>query len=335
MHSDWIRTVSEAFPLDRLQQDLHRIEVPLPDSPLGSVNAYVLTGNERSLMVDTGFNRDACRETLEDALDELGVDRDRLDFFVTHLHADHSGLAQHLAGADSRLYLNEFGVNVLGSDDWDQAYDFADANGFPAEQLEALFERHPGKQYSSDTLPSFRSLEDGDELTVGSHRLRVVDTPGHTLGHQCLHDRGRGLLFSGDHVLIDITPNISVHSRTNRYLLVHYLDSLDRVAPLNVRKVLPGHRRPFEDLAGRVDELKEHHGLRLVEVKDILGDGPRSAYRVAARMSWDLPVEDWEDFPVVQRWFATGEALAHLWYLEHEGTVEVRDSGDRVRFELG
>lgn len=325
----------EASPLERLEDDLYRIEVPLPESPLGSVNAYVLTGDDRALMVDTGFNRTSCREVLEDALDDLAVDRNRLDFFITHLHADHSGLAQHLAGEDSRLFLNAFGAGVLGADHWDRAYDYARSNGFPADQLEALFEHHPGKQYSGDGLPEFQSLEDGDELTLGSYRLRVVNTPGHTLGHQCLHDPDRRWLFSGDHVLVDITPNISVHSRENRYLLVHYLESLDRVAKLDVRRVLPGHRRPFEDLPGRVDELKQHHGLRVVEVQTILEEGALTAYEVASRMNWDIPLGDWEAFPVVQRWFATGEALSHLWYLEHEGNVRVHEEGSRVRFSSG
>jgi len=45
---------------------------------------------------------------------------------------------------------------------------------------------------------------------------------------------------------------------------------------------------------------------------------------VAGRMTWDMTYGSWDDFPVVQQWFATGEALAHLKYLEDKGLV-VRD----------
>ncbi len=38
-------------------------------------------------------------------------------------------------------------------------------------------------------------------------------------------------------------------------------------------------------------------------------------------MSWDIDCESWELFPVAQKWFATGEALAHLRYLEGEGRI--------------
>jgi hypothetical protein len=44
-------------------------------------------------------------------------------------------------------------------------------------------------------------------------------------------------------------------------------------------------------------------------------------------MTWDIVARTWEDFPVVQKWFAVGEAAAHLRYLERRGEVvsEERD----------
>ena len=46
-------------------------------------------------------------------------------------------------------------------------------------------------------------------------------------------------------------------------------------------------------------------------------------------MSWDIDCESWELFPVAQKWFATGEALAHLRYLEGEGRIR-RNGGQKV-----
>jgi hypothetical protein len=44
-------------------------------------------------------------------------------------------------------------------------------------------------------------------------------------------------------------------------------------------------------------------------------------------MTWDIPLDSWNRFPVLQRWFATGETMAHLKYLEESGRVkkEMRD----------
>ena len=38
-------------------------------------------------------------------------------------------------------------------------------------------------------------------------------------------------------------------------------------------------------------------------------------------MHWDIRAKSWDDFPLNQKWFATGEALAHLEYLMEEGQV--------------
>ena len=51
-----------------------------------------------------------------------------------------------------------------------------------------------------------------------------------------------------------------------------------------------------------------------------------TAYQVASRMTWDIKADSWEAFPLNQKWFATGEALAHLEYLMEAGQV-AREAG--------
>ena len=58
--------------------------------------------------------------------------------------------------------------------------------------------------------------------------------------------------------------------------------------------------------------------------------GPRNAYDTAARMTWDIVARSWEEFPIMQRWFATGEAIAHLRFLEEQGRVTRADDGDLI-----
>jgi hypothetical protein len=38
-------------------------------------------------------------------------------------------------------------------------------------------------------------------------------------------------------------------------------------------------------------------------------------------MTWDIVAKSWDDFPVMQKWFATAEAIAHLIYLENKGLI--------------
>jgi hypothetical protein len=67
--------------------------------------------------------------------------------------------------------------------------------------------------------------------------------------------------------------------------------------------------------------LKKHHAHRLDEVLSILKEGPMNAFQTASQMTWDIDCEDWDQFPVAQKWFALGEAIAHLRYLEEEGKI--------------
>jgi hypothetical protein len=102
------------------------------------------------------------------------------------------------------------------------------------------------------------------------------------------------------------------------------------VYSLQVDRVLPGHRRLFENYTQRIDELKHHHALRLREVEDILvQDSSLSAFEVASKMKWDIKAASWDDFPIAQKWFATGEAISHLKYLENKKII-CRDKDDPV-----
>ena len=68
-------------------------------------------------------------------------------------------------------------------------------------------------------------------LQLAGLELRCIHTPGHTPGHMVLYLPRQRLLFSGDHILFDITPNIAVWS-TVPHSLADYLASLDKLRGL-------------------------------------------------------------------------------------------------------
>jgi len=104
--------------------------------------------------------------------------------------------------------------------------------------------------------------------------------------------------------------------------LKDFINSLDMIYGLEVDLVLPGHRRVFNDCKGRIEELKLHHQTRAQEVLTILEEGAANVYQVASRMTWDLTYRSWDLFPAPQKWFATGEARAHLRYLEEDSLIK-------------
>ena len=143
----------------------------------------------------------------------------------------------------------------------------------------------------------------------------------------------RSSLLSGDHILIDITPNITNWADLEN-ALKSYLTNLMKVYDLEVDFVLPGHRNLIRDHRKRIDELQEHHRDRLAEVLAALKEGEKTAWQIAPHISWDINVRSWEEFPPVQKWFALGETLAHIDYLVAEGKIDKREERGRILFSL-
>jgi hypothetical protein len=103
---------------------------------------------------------------------------------------------------------------------------------------------------------------------------------------------------------------------------------------MEIDLVLPGHRRIITDHRKRIAELKEHHKTRLEEVLSILADHPQTAFEVASQMTWELDADSWDDFPRAQKWFATGEAIAHLRYLQRKDLIVRKDLNGTTAFTL-
>ena len=66
---------------ERLTSDLWRLDIPLVGNPLKNLNSYLLLG-ERSLLIDTGFRQQPCREAMEHQLRELGVEEYGIDWMT-------------------------------------------------------------------------------------------------------------------------------------------------------------------------------------------------------------------------------------------------------------
>ncbi len=313
---------------------IFRIEVPLPRNPLRSVNSYVILGDERNLIIDTGMNREECREVLDKGLAEIGLDLSRTDIFLTHYHADHMGLAPHVATPTSKIFMSREDSAVISEKEyWRDMLKYALLNGFPPVDPQEALRKHPGYRYGPLEKMDLTHLKDGDHLEVGEYDLTCVITPGHTVGHSCLYEPNRRILFSGDHILGDITPNISLWSEKGDPL-GDYLQSLDRVAGMEINLTLPGHRTRIRNAGKRIQELKEHHKERAHEIEVILEGGEMNAFAVASGMTWDMTYDSFDDFPIMQKWFALGEAIAHLRYLETGKRISSRSASGQIVYHL-
>jgi glyoxylase-like metal-dependent hydrolase (beta-lactamase superfamily II) len=321
--------------IEQVLPAIYRIEVPLPRNPLQTLNSYFIRGTTeagfggRNLLIDTGFNLPECKAALHQGMEELGFSMENTDILVTHAHSDHTGLVHFLLTPTTEVFCDTYLAASL-SIDANAMWSYFQELNFQSGLKDVRLNDHPGYKYAPEPVDKVTVLHDGDTLSVGEYNFTCLSTPGHAPDHLCLYEPERKILFSGDHILGDITSNNTLWDppwTVKRDLLGEYLTNLDRIAGLDIVITLPGHRAIINDCYTRIKELKLHHQHRLDDIMHILGDKKMNGYEVASQMKWSMRNMAWEDFPLPQKIFATGEALSHLTHLvfEHVLVKELQD----------
>lgn len=311
--------------VEEVGKNIYRIGVVMPNNPLKELNSYFIRGGDSDLLIDTGFRRQECRDALTAGLAELGSESARRDVLVTHMHSDHSGLSSDFVGEGRRIYMSKIDLKYLGAFmSGDLAREMRIrylSEAFPEDLANLVEATNPARIMALLRADEhFCGLNDGDVLNVGDYNLRMVLVPGHTPGNSMFWMEEQKTMFTGDHVLFDITPNITFWMNV-KDSLGDYLQSLRRTRDYPVERALPGHRKTG-DYHRRVDELLAHHDRRLVEVLNVIHSmSGLSAYDISAHMKWKIRADSWETFPPVQKWFAVGECMSHLDYLRKRGVI--------------
>ena len=131
------------------------------------------------------------------------------------------------------------------------------------------------------------TVTDGDRLAIEGRDLRVLLTPGHTMGHMCLVDAAERVIFTGDHVLPTVYSGIGLGGDSETNPIADFLSSLDALAPYGDFEVCPGHEYRFTGLADRRREIAAHHLRRSREVARALAlDPDSSVWTVASTLTW-------------------------------------------------
>lgn len=324
--------------------DIYLIQVPYSGgTPIGYTNAYLIATDERNLLVDTGVSHEASFEVLRSALQDLRVDMGRTDVFATHFHIDHLGLIAALAHENTRVYLSARDEELFhgrGARSYrGTVKDRLASEGFPLADLDELEQTDASLILRAEwPMPErFVNLADGEEMRYGPYRMRAVSTPGHTPGHQCLYLPDQRIMFYGDHVLMNSSPNMAPFPGEPD-ALGDYLESLEKVARLPVEFACMGHgfvdpRRQAERMAERVAWLRRHHQQRLDEIIACVREHPGiDGTELAKSITWNIPHERWEDIPIIQRWIIVCETLAHLDHLMRAGRLRRVRENDAYRY---
>lgn len=173
------------------------------------VNAFLIEGEERAALVDTGCGiGDLAREVRE-------LTDKPLIILLTHTHFDHDGGIYEFPGVP--VYVNPLDgeriaedrvsmVKYMGTEDYNEMRRGYIRSRGPircpdldqAELLKLVPDHLTNDGYS--WLP----VRDGNEIDLGGRVLKAIHTPGHTDGSTCFLDAENRILFSGDCANISI-----------------------------------------------------------------------------------------------------------------------------------
>lgn len=140
-------------------------------------NTYLLYDDLKNcVIIDPGCYYDAEKEELAQFIKQSGLTPKML--LNTHCHLDHVFGNKYIAETyNLTLQLHQAEKTVLA---------FAPASG--------LMYNMPFDNYKGE----FIFLNEGDIITIGNDRLKVIEAPGHSPGHICFYCEAQHFIISGD-----------------------------------------------------------------------------------------------------------------------------------------
>lgn len=190
-------------------------------------NHFVLR-SEKPILIDTAYIADF-NETAG-LIAQLDLKLSDVQLIIsTHCHCDHIGGNKHIqdqSGCD--IALHKIGKYFIDTrDDW------------------ATWWKYFGQE--ADFFDCTIALNDGDVVSIGPHEFTVIHTPGHAAEGIVLYNPSEKLLISSDTLWKNDMAVMTLQIEGSAALF-QMLESLEKLASLDVRKVYPGHGPPFKDM---------------------------------------------------------------------------------------
>ncbi len=300
---------------------------------MGPVNVHVILRDPVTLI--------DCGPLTEEAWDALGAGLKRFGLGVsdvkrillTHGHQDHYGLAGRVSDAsgaalyggalDRRNFRQERNPRLL--------LDNLARGGFGVLTRFAVMASVSGVDRFAKPLEAWDELAGGETLPGDGWSVSVRATPGHTPGCLTFEIPEAGVLFTGDTVLKEITPNAVVDEDPEEpgrpfRSVTRYFETLREIGKTNAGStLLTGHGAPVADWAAHRKTLDRRYGLRVGQIERALGNGWASVR--------DLVTAIFPRVKTLNVFLAYSEVLGFLMYLEDTGRVEklVEETRDRYR----
>jgi glyoxylase-like metal-dependent hydrolase (beta-lactamase superfamily II) len=274
-------------------------------------------------------------QQLERALDQAGLSLDHVRLLVcTHAHSDHYGLAGPIidrAGCELWMHPEHDHMKRAARNPeraFERRIEVARQSGVPEAAIQGYSDARKGQPLGvARIVDPDRDLVPGVEIGTDLGTFQVYETPGHAPSHVCLHEPGRGLLISGDHLLGRVSLYYDYGWTPDP--AGEFLSSLDVVDELDSSLCLPGHGRPFRDVREHIEANRREVHERIERVRSALrGGGPKTPFEIVPTLLGDP-----NPSPLMFTW-GLSEALAYLDHLERLGEVSRVDTEPADRWAL-
>jgi glyoxylase-like metal-dependent hydrolase (beta-lactamase superfamily II) len=311
-----------------------RIPTPTP-FPVGDINSYLFEDSSHRgelTLIDTGVKSTAAFDALRKGFKEFGYALEQVRrILVTHAHMDHYGQALRLREiSGATVYASEFEAERMKTY-WSPSAQRDERTlaafsrwGVPRELAQDDGGRSDLSKQLQDPMEVDVVLSEGDRVEIGDWTLEVLETPGHCEGHIVFYERDTRTLFSGDHLLTDISPVplLSFPKREGEprpKSLVRFMQSLQKVERLDCEITFPSHGDVILDHRKLIAGYRLHHERRALQLTRMLAAAPRTPFELATKM-----------FPrhyASQLFLVLSEVMGHLEMLVDEGRVRMQEKG--------
>jgi len=221
--------------ISQLANNVYRLELNSHTlPPYKTTNSYLIASDKKAIIIDPGFFE---QESLELIIEHLNNNNLKpAAILLTHTHRDHME-----------------GIELL-------------VNKYP--HLPVYL--HYKEKHRLPKSLNIGTLKHRQVFKIANARLTAIFTPGHSRGHLSFYLEEERIAFVGDL----LAKNSSTWVGTPEGNVQDYLNSLDKLARLELKLLAPGHGKIISKPYEKIEHAKNHRLERLQQVISALKDKP-------------------------------------------------------------